>query len=294
MGRSTSRSAADESLGSTKDAGCPHRAEVRAVLDRVGFRNIALDEATGRCILRGPAWNWTRVGSGKGYAVDRIDRGFLKQYGYGRRWFRPRGSSIYGLGGRRARRAESADPRSQGPRARAWRSLFEKTNRCRRRAIREVFPVLRQDLQPHYGPQNGWPRKACSPYRWWLRARSTARPGPKPLFVNGRAWAAKTQTSGPHALLLRKNLRRIMRVAPMNSRFLDACRRRPPRAAGLVMRQAGTLSAAIPRAAVAPQHSRNRQAPDLAAAATLQPVEFWMSMRPSFLADLLLPVEPWD
>lgn len=84
-----------------------------------------------------------------------------------------------------------------------------------------------------------------------------------------------------------------MRVAPMNSRFLDACRRRPTdvrpvwfmRQAGRYMKQYRDLRA---------QHGILEicKRPDLAAEVTLQPVEILDVDAAIIFADLLLPVEP--
>ena len=84
-----------------------------------------------------------------------------------------------------------------------------------------------------------------------------------------------------------------MRVASMNSRFLDACRRRPTdvrpvwfmRQAGRYMKQYRDIRA---------RHSILEicKRPDLAAAVTLQPVEVLDVDAAIIFADLLLPVEP--
>src|SRR6516225_6456837 len=84
-----------------------------------------------------------------------------------------------------------------------------------------------------------------------------------------------------------------MRVAPMSSRFLDACRRRPTDVRPVwFMRQAGRYL---------PQYREIRsrygileicKRPDLAATATLQPVEILDVDAAIIFADLLLPVEP--
>ncbi len=84
-----------------------------------------------------------------------------------------------------------------------------------------------------------------------------------------------------------------MRVAPMTSRFLDACRRRPTdvrpvwfmRQAGRYMKQYRDIRA---------QHGILDicKRPDLAAQVTLQPVEILDVDAAIIFADLLLPVEP--
>src|ERR1700686_1902264 len=84
-----------------------------------------------------------------------------------------------------------------------------------------------------------------------------------------------------------------MRMASMNSRFLEACRRRPTdvrpvwfmRQAGRYMKQYRDIRA---RHGILEICKR----PDLAAAATLQPVEILDVDAAIIFADLLLPVEP--
>jgi len=84
-----------------------------------------------------------------------------------------------------------------------------------------------------------------------------------------------------------------MRVAPMTSRFLDACRRRPTDVRPVwFMRQAGRYLKQY-------RQIRDRHGildickrPDLAATVTLQPVELLDVDAAIIFADLLLPVEP--
>lgn len=84
-----------------------------------------------------------------------------------------------------------------------------------------------------------------------------------------------------------------MRVAPMNSRFLDACKRRPTdvrpvwfmRQAGRYMKQYRDVRA---KAGILEICKR----PDLAAQVTMQPVEILDVDAAIIFADLLLPVEP--
>ncbi len=84
-----------------------------------------------------------------------------------------------------------------------------------------------------------------------------------------------------------------MRVAPMTSRFLDACRRRPTDVRPVwFMRQAGRYLK--PYRDIRARHSILEicKRPDLAAAVTLQPVEILDVDAAIIFADLLLPVEP--
>ncbi len=84
-----------------------------------------------------------------------------------------------------------------------------------------------------------------------------------------------------------------MRVPPMSSRFLDACRRRPTDVRPVwFMRQAGRYMKEY--RAIRARHSilEMCKRPDLAAQVTLQPVEALDVDAAIIFADLLLPVEP--
>jgi uroporphyrinogen decarboxylase len=84
-----------------------------------------------------------------------------------------------------------------------------------------------------------------------------------------------------------------MRVAPMSSRFLDACRRRPTDVRPVwFMRQAGRYLK--PYRDIRAKHSILEicKRSDLAATVTLQPIEILDVDAAIIFADLLLPVEP--
>src|SRR4029450_12144159 len=92
---------------------------------------------------------------------------------------------------------------------------------------------------------------------------------------------------------LRRQIGVNMRVAPMTSRFLDACRRRPTDVRPVwFMRQAGP--SLKPYRDIRARHGILEicKRPDLAAAVTLQPVEILDVDAAIIFADLLLPVEP--
>ena len=84
-----------------------------------------------------------------------------------------------------------------------------------------------------------------------------------------------------------------MRVAPMNSRFLDACRRRPTDFRPVwFMRQAGRYMKQYREIRAHHHILEICRRPDLASAVTLQPVEALDVDAAIIFADLLLPVEP--
>src|SRR5450631_1192117 len=84
-----------------------------------------------------------------------------------------------------------------------------------------------------------------------------------------------------------------MRVAPMNSRFLDACRRRPTDVRPVwFMRQAGRYLREYREIRAKHGILEICKNPELAAAVSLQPVEILDVDAAIIFADLLLPVEP--
>src|SRR3979411_2695190 len=84
-----------------------------------------------------------------------------------------------------------------------------------------------------------------------------------------------------------------MRMASMNSRFLDACRRRPTDVRPVwFMRQAGRYMKEYREIRAKTGILEICKRPDLAATVTLQPVEILDGDAAIIFADLLLPVEP--
>ncbi len=84
-----------------------------------------------------------------------------------------------------------------------------------------------------------------------------------------------------------------MRVAPMNSRFLDACRRRPTDVRPVwFMRQAGRYMKEYRDIRAHHDILEICKRPDLAAQVTLQPIDVLDVDAAIIFADLLLPVEP--
>ncbi len=84
-----------------------------------------------------------------------------------------------------------------------------------------------------------------------------------------------------------------MRVAPMNSRFLDACRRRPTDVRPVwFMRQAGRYMKEYRDLRAHHDILEICKRPDLAAQVTMQPIDALDVDAAIIFADLLLPVEP--
>ena len=75
----------------------PHRAEVRAVLDEIGYQSLELDRANRTVRFRKAGMSLDPGGVGKGYAVDRMVA-ILRAEGISSALVSGGGSSIYGIG----------------------------------------------------------------------------------------------------------------------------------------------------------------------------------------------------
>ena len=85
-----------------------------------------------------------------------------------------------------------------------------------------------------------------------------------------------------------------MRVAPMTSRFLDACRRRPTDVRPVwFMRQAGRYMKQYRQIRERNGILEICKRPDLAAAVTCSRLKFWMWTPPSFSPICCCPSSPW-
>src|SRR5882762_5296828 len=103
----------------------------------------------------------------------------------------------------------------------------------------------------------------------------------------------QTQAQRLSRLFLRRQTRCSMRMASMNSRFLDACRRRPTDVRPVwFMRQAGRYMKQYRDLRTHHGILEICKRPDLAAQVTLQPIEILDVDAAIIFADLLLPVEP--
>src|SRR5881227_796399 len=103
----------------------------------------------------------------------------------------------------------------------------------------------------------------------------------------------EASAQGRASVLLRRRDGTNMRVASMNSRFLDACRRRPTDVRPVwFMRQAGRYLKQYREIRAKHGMLEICKRPDLASTVTLQPVEILDVDAAIIFADLLLPVEP--
>jgi thiamine biosynthesis lipoprotein len=177
----------------------PHRAEVRGALDRVGYRNILLDAANGTVRFAQPGVELDPGGIGKGYAVDRMVE-VLKQYGIRTALVSASGSSIYGLGappGEKGWRVQIRDPKNE---SQSVAEVYLKDESMSTSGNYEKFFRAEGKIYSHImDPRTGWPAQGALSVSAVTPRTLDSEAWTKPLFVNGRAWAAKHKPAGLRA-----------------------------------------------------------------------------------------------
>jgi FAD:protein FMN transferase len=177
----------------------PHRAEILGALDRVGYGNILLDASNRTVRFRRPGVELDPGGIGKGYAVDRMIE-VLKQYGIRTALVSASGSSIYGLGappGEKGWRVQIRDPKDE---TKSVAEVFLKDESMSTSGNYEKFFRAEGRVYSHImDPRTGWPAQGVLSVSAVAPRTLDTEAWTKPLFVNGRAWAAKHKPAGLRA-----------------------------------------------------------------------------------------------
>jgi thiamine biosynthesis lipoprotein len=177
----------------------PHRAEVRAAVDRVGYRHIVLDGANRTVRFARSGVELDPGGIGKGYAVDRMIE-VLKQYGIRTALVSASGSSIYGLGappGEKGWKVQIRDPKDQ---SKSVAEVYLKDESMSTSGNYEKFFRAEGKIYSHImDPRTGWPAQGVLTVSVVAPRTLDSEAWTKPLFVNGREWAAKHKPAGLRA-----------------------------------------------------------------------------------------------
>jgi thiamine biosynthesis lipoprotein len=175
----------------------PHKAEVMAAMQSVGYQHVRLDSANQTVSFDRQGVELDPGGIGKGYAVDRMVD-VLKEKGVTIALVAASGSSIYGLG------APPDEPRG-------WRIMI-RDPKNERKSVAEVF--LKNESMSTSGSYEKFFRAEGRVYSHIMDPR-TGYPAPgmlsvslitprtidseawaKPYFINGRRWAAHHNPQG--------------------------------------------------------------------------------------------------
>jgi thiamine biosynthesis lipoprotein len=174
----------------------PHKAEVLAVLARVGYRHIRLDPAALTVRFDRPGVEMDPGGIGKGYAVDRMVE-ILKQHGVACALVSGAGSSIYALGApptqARGWRVEIRDPRRP---SRTADTLYLKDQSMSTSGNYEKFFRAEGRLWSHImDPRTGYPAPGMLSVSVVAPRTLDSEAWAKPFFIRGRQWTAEHKPS---------------------------------------------------------------------------------------------------
>ncbi|MFN0167697.1 MAG: FAD:protein FMN transferase [Bryobacteraceae bacterium] len=201
----------------------PHQAEIRTALRLVGYRNIVLDPRHSIVRFKRPGVEIDPGGIGKGYAVQRIVE-VLKAGGIQSALVSAGGSSIFALG---------SPPNEAG-----WRiairnplnkdvSIEEITLHDRSMSTsgtyEKFFTAGGRTYSHIMDPRTGWPAPG-------MLSVSVIAPSPldseawtKPVFINGRRWAAQRLPNGFRAYLCEDPAGRTARRRFADTRMEPQC-----------------------------------------------------------------------
>ena len=170
----------------------PHRAEVLAAMQHVGYKHVHLDAAAQTVRFDRPGVELDPGGIGKGYAVDRMVD-VLKVKGITIALVAASGSSIYGLGSPpdepRGWRITIRDPKNE---RKSVAEVFLKNESMSTSGSYEKFFVAENHVYSHImDPRTGYPAPGMLSVSIVTPRTIDSEAWAKPFFINGRHWAAE-------------------------------------------------------------------------------------------------------
>lgn len=169
----------------------PRRSEVDAARQVIGWQNIQLDPAAQTVRFRKKGVEMDPGGIGKGFAVDRMVQ-ILRQNGIRTALVSASGSSIFALGAppnEDGWHIEIKDPRDL---SRAVTEVVLKDQSLSTSGSYEKFFKAEGRVYSHImDPRTGYPSKGMLSVSVITPLTIDSEAWTKPLFINGREWAAK-------------------------------------------------------------------------------------------------------
>ena len=168
----------------------PHRAEVRAALDQVGYQNIELDPKTLTLKLKKRGVNLDPGGVGKGLAVDRMVQ-ILRDNGITSALVSGGGSSIYGIGSpptdHRGWYVRIRDPKDENKTA---AEVYLNNRSLSTSGNYEKFFWAEGKLYSHImDPRTGYPSEGMLSVSVVTPKTLDSEIWAKPYYILGRKWA---------------------------------------------------------------------------------------------------------
>jgi thiamine biosynthesis lipoprotein len=174
----------------------PHRAEIRGALDRVGYKNILLDPKNHTVRLAREGVEIDPGGIGKGYAVDRIVS-ILKRDGITSAYIAASRSSIYALGAPPGQPGWKVSIRNPRDADKTVADIVLKDQSMSTSGNYEKFFYADGKIYSHImDPRTGYPAQGTLSVSVIAPRTIDTEAWTKPLFVNGRRWAAQHKPKG--------------------------------------------------------------------------------------------------
>jgi len=174
----------------------PHREEVRGALTKVGYRNILLDATRLTVRFARPGVELDPGGIGKGYAVDRMVD-VLRKDGIASALVSASGSSIYALGappGEAGWKVRIRDPKNE---AKTVTEVTLKNESMSTSGSYEKFFMAEGKIYSHImDPRTGFPATGMLSASVITPRTLDSEAWTKPVYINGRSWAAKHIPNG--------------------------------------------------------------------------------------------------
>lgn len=174
----------------------PHKAEVRGVLARVGYRKVVLDPGRKTVRFSREGVELDPGGIGKGYAVDRMVA-VLKANAVRSALVSAAGSSIYGLGappGQKGWKVKIRDPRSS---ARTVEEIYLNNSSMSTSGNYEKFFRAGGRMWSHImDPRTGYPAEGVLAVSVIAPSTQESEAWTKPFYINGRRWAVNHKPKG--------------------------------------------------------------------------------------------------
>jgi len=169
----------------------PHRAEVRGALEKVGWRNILLDDKNQTVRFAQPGVEIDPGGIGKGYAVDRIVA-VLKNDGVRIALVSAAGSSIYAMGAPPGESGWKIDIKDPKNRSRSAASVVLKDESMSTSGNYEKFFMAEGKMYSHImDPRSGYPAAGMLSVSVIAPKTLDSEAWAKPYYILGRKWTAQ-------------------------------------------------------------------------------------------------------
>lgn len=171
----------------------PHRAEIRGVFGRIGYRNVELDPAAQTVRFRKAGMELDPGGIGKGYAVDRMVE-ILKADGIRSALISAGASSIYALGSPPHEDGWPVSIRHPRDTGKGIEEARLRDQSMSTSGTTEKFFHAGGRLYSHImDPRTGYPAQGVLSVSVIAPHTLDSEAWTKPFFVNGREWSRKNR-----------------------------------------------------------------------------------------------------